>query len=359
MKLSQLSSCTTLCILSTATASVRRELFVRSTLKEAPPVDFQQEWVHDFDIQADVHTIDDVVTELRSPHFVPTFDFVGTSNTTSIQSLALQAKHQIIQDTTGAILFRGLNKALHNVSEFAAFWSAMQWRPVEHVSCYNRKRESASIGVDFVDTDVPQMVLGPHNEHACNPNPTGRIAFYGFQPADHGGESLVRHNSAIEVPDYVTDFVREHGGIQTTRVYADHDRMMQDKSRYPTSMSWQERCGTNSKQDCKDFFSSRGMTGTKFDEDDTLTVTSVHPGWLDGSWFNHIEYGFPTKCADGTDFPREWQMEMKKNKWAETFAYKLQEGDWLVLDNRSVQHGRLPYEGKRLLIVSYTDESYL
>jgi hypothetical protein len=97
------------------------------------------------------------------------------------------------------------------------------------------------------------------------------------------------------------------------------------------------------------------MNGTEFDENDTLTVTSVHPGWLDGSWFNHVEYGFPTKCADGTDFPREWQMEMKKNKWVETFAYKLQEGDWLVLDNRSVQHGRLPYEGKRRLIVTYTD----
>lgn len=354
MKLFQLSSCTAaICILSTATAATN-ELFERSALR-APPVDFQQDWVHDFDIEADVHTIDDVVTELRAPNFVKTFNFLGNNSTASIQRLALQAKSKIIQDTSGAILFRGLNKALHNVSDFGEFWSAMQWNPVEHVSCYNRKRESASNGVDFVDTDVPRMVLGPHNEHACNPNPTGRIAFYGYQPAEHGGESLVRHNSAIKVPDYVENFVRDHGGIQTTRVYPDHERMLQDESRHPSSMSWQERCGATSKEECHEFFASRGMIGTEFDEDDTLTVTSAHPGWLDGSWFNHIEYGFPTKCGDGTDFPREWQMEMKKNKWTETFAYKLQEGDWLVLDNRSMQHGRLPYEGKRRLIVTYTD----
>lgn len=347
-----------------ATSLRRRTNLLQKSSLNATFVDFQPEWVHDFGISAG--STDNVPSQLRPPNFLTTFDFAkmcnntrtnSCSRATSIEQLALQAKQKILHDSTGAILFRGLNQVLHNVSDFGAFWSAMQWDPVEHVSCYNRKRaRSAQGNVDLVDTDVPWMVLGPHNEHACNPNPTGRIAFYGLQPATiTGGESLIRFNSDIHVPDHVADFVKQHGGIQTTRVYADHGRMLQDASRHPTSMSWQERCNTESKQECMDFFAQRGMANATFDTNDTLTVISSHGGWLDKSWFNHVDYGFPTTCSDGTAFPREWQMEMKRRKWSQTFAYKLQEGDWLIMDNRKVQHGRLPYQGDRRLIVTYTD----
>ena len=326
-------------------------LFTPSGLN-AFPVDFQHEWVHDFGIEADLDSSDSIPDSLRPPNFVKTFDFVN--NDTSLENLARQAQEIILQDTSGAILFRNLNQIIQNVSDFGEFWSAMQWNPVEHVSCYNRKRQQDKSGVDLVDTDVPWMVLGPHNEHACNPTATGRIAFYGLQPAPVGGESLIRYNQDIAIPDFMTEFVHQHGGIQTTRVYSDQNHM--PTGRHPTSMSWQERCDTDSKDACNDFFAQQGMErATAFDVNDTLTVTSVHPGWLDGSWFNHLDYGFPTKLADGTNFPREWQMQLKKQKWDETFAYKLQEGDWLVVDNTKTQHGRLPYEGDRRLVVTYTD----
>jgi Taurine catabolism dioxygenase TauD, TfdA family len=60
-------------------------------------------------------------------------------------------------------------------------------------------------------------------------------------------------------------------------------------------------------------------------------------------WFNRIDYGFPVTLADGTTFPLDLQAYLKQQKRHETFALKLQQGDWLVLDNRRVQHGRLPY----------------
>lgn len=347
---------------TTEASSLRRcaaNLWQKSVL-DAPSVDFQPEWVHDFGISAD--STDGVPSQLRPPSFLTTFDFATTNTTNNcsgrrslIEQLALQAKQNILHDSSGAILFRGLHGVLRNVSDFGAFWSAMNWDPVEHVSCYNRKRQR-SANVDMVDTDVPWMVLGPHNEHACNPKQTGRIAFYGLQPATvTGGESLIRFNADIHVPEYVANFVMQHGGIQTTRIYADHGRMLQDGSRHPTAMSWQERCNAQSKQECVEFFAQRGMHNATFDDNDTLTVVSSHDGWLDNSWFNHVDYGFPTKCADGTDFPREWQMDMKRQKWGQTYAYKLQKGDWLIMDNRKVQHGRLPYQGDRQLVVTYTD----
>jgi hypothetical protein len=318
-------------------------------------VPFNYEWIHDYYIRSRTDETTVIPTQLDVPQQLRVFDFVG-DNATAFSHIAQQAKAIVSSDTTGAILFRSLNKAIHDASDFGHLWSDMGFDSVMHISCYNRKRAAASQGTDFVDTDVPDMVLGPHNEHACNPVPTGRIAFYGLQPAEEGGESLLRRNADIEIPTCVRDFIHQHGGILTTRSFPNHTQLLLDNTRHPTSMSWQERCGTTSPEECLDFFAQRGMYNATFDDEETLVVTSVHPGWLDGHWFNHLEYGFPATMADGTPFPLDWQLRLlKPRKWQTTSAFKLKRGDWLVLDNRRWQHGRLPYKGTRKLIVSYTD----
>ena len=35
--------------------------------------------------------------------------------------------------------------------------------------------------------------------------------------------------------------------------------------------------------------------------------------------------------------------EIQSNGWDHTYAFKLLPGDWLMLDNMRLQHGRLPY----------------
>ena len=94
-----------------------------------------------------------------------------------------------------------------------------------------------------------------------------------------------------------------------------------------------------------------------------LTVTNVHPGYVrDPSsgaevWWNIVHTGSLT-AADGTPFPPKLVAEVQRTAWEHTYAFKLHPGDWLMLDNMRVQHGRLPYEAssqqKRVLLTVYS-----
>jgi len=179
---------------------------------------------------------------------------------------------------------------------------------------------------------------------------------------------------------------------------------------HPTEMSWQERCQTQREEEARQYFVNiHGISNVTFhrhqddnnhntnssymDANDTanqyLTATNVLPGYLkpkhpthdddddddDDSnekdptnnknnndellWYNRIDYGFPVTMTNGQLFPLDLQAYLKRQKWHETYAIKLQPGDWLVLDNRRVQHGRLPYQDSstaaaRKLLVTYT-----
>ena len=48
-------------------------------------------------------------------------------------------------------------------------------------------------------------------------------------------------------------------------------------------------------------------------------------------------------AADGAPFPPEAVARLQRDRWRATHAWKLLAGDWLVLDNLRVQHGRLPF----------------
>ena len=92
-------------------------------------------------------------------------------------------------------------------------------------------------------------------------------------------------------------------------------------------------------------------------------MTNVHPGYVrDPSsgaevWWNIVHTGSLT-AADGTPFPPKLVAEVQRTAWEHTYAFKLHPGDWLMLDNMRVQHGRLPYEAssqqKRVLLTVYS-----
>ena len=80
-----------------------------------------------------------------------------------------------------------------------------------------------------------------------------------------------------------------------------------------------------------------------------MKVTNHHPGYLvdpetgEKVWWNIAHTG-SLKTADGTPFPKKIVSEIQRRGWEDTYAFKLRPGDWVVLDNLRVQHGRLPYE---------------
>ena len=396
------------------------------------PIPFQDEWRNDFNV-APINTTTTMPLplppqELPVPDFVDIFElsttaaaaFIVNNGSTILEELGREARHLMDQHLvaeggSGVMLFRTLNQYIHNPSDFATFWSHVlssaqndtttttttttnhSWHPVtDHLSCYNRKRQTLGQngtrpGVDQVDTDVPSLTIGPHNEHSCNPHPSHQIMFYALHtasgaPVGRRGETLLRRNRDIAVPPAAWGTVRDAGGIVFERSYPHADTLVKDNNnttalRHPSEMSWQERCGTHSQQKAREYFrTNHGITNVTFSEmDGSLTAHNLLPGYLplheddistttegeyeqEQLWFNRIDYGFPITLADGTTFPLDLQAFLKQQKWHETYSFLLEEGDWLVLDNRRVQHGRLPYQDvpgvpARQLLATYTTTS--
>jgi hypothetical protein len=367
------------------------------------PIPFQEEWLNDFNVSMSrSHDMSIDATAnipppeyLSVPDFVDVFQLKTTSNIVSLQNLGREARHIIdlhLDQGSGCILFRYLQSVIHNASDFAKFWSHViiedekksknnptkSWgKPMaDHLSCYNRKRQhlhESGVHMDRVDTDVPEITIGPHNEHSCNPYPSEKISFYALHAAAKGGETLLRRNQDIQVPDKAWKLLHTHGGLQFQRSYPHEDvlRKKTDPNRHPTEMSWQERCQTYDPQLARDYFAQHhGITNISIDPNDgTLRAHNILKGYYNRSaqlqeqeqqrnngddsaasaeektiipnsplsqggsssenvWFNRIDYGFPVTMADGTIFPYYLQSILKRQKWHETYAFKLQPGDW-------------------------------
>jgi Taurine catabolism dioxygenase TauD, TfdA family len=369
--------------------------FNPDALKDMSPIPFQEAWINDFDIAPPnpgpnhAWPVPESPKELPVPHhYVQVFD-LSLPTTHSLRDMGRQARQLIdrhLDHGSGAMLFRNLHHMIPNASEFATFWNHVvqsngshngntstsnKWNIMsDHLSCYNRKRQRLYDQIDRADTDVPSVTIGPHNEHSCNPYVSDRIFFYALHTAARGGESLLRRNSDMQIPAQAWKILLHQnnniytaklgGALVFTRSYPHAATLaaMPPEHRHPTEMSWQERCQTNSTASAKRYFEQHhGITNVTFDEiDGTLTAHNLLPGYyyqhhnnhknhsaVTPVWFNRIDYGFPVTLANGTTFPLDLQAYLKRQKWHETFALKLQQGDWMVLDNRRVQHGRLPY----------------
>ena len=359
------------------------------------PIPFQKKWLNDFNVTPHCNELSPEKQQMRIrppkhlpvPPFVNVFELKSANPTsTSLQALGRMARGTIDRylhgenNSSGAILFRNLHHRIQNASDFATFWTNVvqnnkednnednEWKVMDdHLSCYNRKRQRFYHQIDQVDTDVPSITIGPHNEHSCNPYPSDKIFFYALHQAVMGGETLLRRNQDIQVPWEAWNMLQQYGGIQFERSFPDESVIGLKHHHHPTAMSWQERCGTNNRTAAMDYFATKhGITNVIFEKNNTLRASNVLPGYIrDGSsnngssssnnnnnhrkvWFNRIDYGFPVAMVDGTGtttvFPCHLQSQLKEQKWHETYAFQLQRGDWLVLDNLRVQHGRLPYQ---------------
>ena len=132
--------------------------------------------------------------------------------------------------------------------------------------------------------------------------------------------------------------------------------------------SWQAKCSLPEdapREAAEAFFLGMGFDASElgWDANGCLTVTNVHPGYVrdplsgEEAWWNIVHTGSLT-AVDGTPFPPKLVADVQRTAWAHTYAFKLKPGDWLMLDNMRVQHGRLPYEAseeqKRCLLTVYS-----
>lgn len=300
-----------------------------------------------------------------------------TIDETRLRELGAAARHTIDENlpTTGAVLLRGL--PMRSAEDFGHFWNGcLQESPAIQEGKYISLGPSAGrqklSGIDLATNVPPQFLLLCHNELCYNPTTVGRIALYCVQDAKFGGETIIARNSDLNkgLPSDVAPFVKKHGGVLYSREFFDARRPPQLSSQNTGIGSWQAKCSlpdTASREEAEIFFLEMGFDLENQlewnDETGVLRVTNVHPGFVqnedsdEGVWWNIVHTG-SLKTADGTPFPKKMVQDVQRTGWEHTFAFKLLPGDWLMIDNMRVQHGRLPYVDspteKRCLLTVYS-----
>ena len=310
------------------------------------------------------------------PDFLAVFEPAEDSEGASLEDWGV-AVRQILDNALpnhGGVLVKGLH-CIKSAADFKTFWRACcnvhpRWTTMEYTP-FHRNRDQDE-GVDLATNIKSSFCLPCHNEMAYNPKPAGRIALFCLQDAREGGESLVVPNAALTdgIRDEVKHWLKEHGGVLYVREYFD-ENLKSNETSSPWAISWQEKCGISiheeigsAKAKARQYFLSLGFnpSAINFDGNNTPTVKYIHPGTIrtsDGKdlWFNILDTGMC--CAgDGTRLPENLLQDLRSDSWASYSAIKLEPGDWLVLDNLRVQHGRLPFieeeHRKRKLLVVYT-----
>lgn len=174
------------------------------------------------------------------------------------------------------------------------------------------------------------------------------------------------------------------------------------------SLSWQDRCSLGddgTREQAEDYWKLNGFTDEhiSWGDDNSLIVSNVttgftpptgsgvgasHPGGYSAfstseevaqslglefsnsnsksdsnaasegrDWFNIVNNILPgfALTHDGAEIPQELLQMHDQAAWHKNYAFRLQAGDLLWLDNLRVQHGRLPYtndEGPKRKVVT-------
>lgn len=287
-----------------------------------------------------IYVCDDTVCRCQPPNSTSL-----CSNLSELGSVVSKMIEEHLHET-GAMLFHDL--PLSGPRDFRTFFNGVRWPSVKYVP-YASDRPQVE-GIDLATNIPSHYALGLHNEMVYSPNPASKIAFYCNQPAWQGGETMLAYNNRLtaRIPQAMLDFVRDIGGVLYTRRHFDDTGSLGPDFAQMRMSSWQSKCRGTTREEALQFFADMGFDRRYmgFDEEGTLTVHFHHPGFIqEGNeevWFNVINGMIPT-TPDGTPFPNEFLDELEIYYWQSASAFKLQRNDWLVLDNKRVMHGRLPY----------------
>ncbi|CAB9510431.1 expressed unknown protein [Seminavis robusta] len=191
-----------------------------------------------------------------------------------------------------------------------------------------------------------------------------------------GGETLLAYNRdhSKNISPKLQQFVKDHGGILHRREYRSKHTIIERGNNQEGSssqfdpMTWQDKTKATTREEAIQYFKRLGCDPVYFDPNDTLIAENMQSGFNEqGDWFNNlypIVDSLPGKwplggLADGAYIPREMIERLQIDVWKAVKVLRLRPGDWLVLNNRSVQHGRLPFEEsahqKRLILTVYTE----
>ncbi|MFJ8312992.1 MULTISPECIES: AMP-binding protein [unclassified Streptomyces] len=223
----------------------------------------------------------------------------------------------------------------------------------------------------YTSTEHPaDQPIKLHTEHSYAQSWPLRLTFCCIRPADSGGETTVADLSAITQrlrPETVARFRDE--GVRYVRNFGGG-----------LGLEWPTVFGTHDREEVEDYC-RRHDIAYEWRGEDRLRTTfwrpalRTHPHTGREVWFNHAYFFSPSSLdpalrdelldhCDADDLPfrtlygggqeiedpvieelgRAYSATLRKVRW--------QRGDVLIVDNMSAAHGRMPYQGRREVLVA-------
>lgn len=275
----------------------------------------------------------------------------------------------------GGVLLRGFG--LQGANDFQRLLDAVGIELMHYIEKATPRRQVSEHV--YTSTVFPaEYAIALHNELSYVRQWPGRIAFFCEEPPAAGGETpladvrrvLARIDPAIgdRFRRLGWTLVRNFGsGIgpswQHSLAVATRAEAEAYLRRSDTQWEWLDGHGE----------SSRLRTFQR------RAAVRRHPVTQEELWFNHVAFWHPssvpeevrrglqadfgqdhlpynTLYGDGSEIPGEVAAHLRAAYEAETVKFPWQRGDFLLLDNMLVAHGRCPYLGPRRILTAMGDE---
>jgi alpha-ketoglutarate-dependent taurine dioxygenase len=269
----------------------------------------------------------------------------------------------------GSMLFRNFN--IRKIDDFKDFIQLVsQSNLLEYL---NQSTPRTHLGSNiYTSTEYPAMRFIPlHNENSYSSSWPSKIAFFCIQPAESGGETPLADSRRVfnRIKPTVKESFSEKK-VMYVRNYGDID------------IPWQKVFDTKSKAEVESYCIREGIKfewkgNSKLKTSQVLPAIKRHPLTGEEVWFNqahlfHIssqppemqkslleiysEEDLPRNAyfGDGTQIENCILEEIQEIYRQETYSFSWQANDVLLLDNLLCAHGRMPFSGKREVLVGMT-----
>ncbi|KAH8172081.1 taurine catabolism dioxygenase tauD, tfdA family protein [Sarocladium implicatum] len=314
----------------------------------------------------------------------------------ALRSLAESGRITELLDRHGAALIRGAGHP--SADTFAELINAIEEgrgsHPYEQIGLAG-KRTVLAKNVWTANEGSPTTRFYQHNEYSRYTRFPANIHFYGVRQGDKGGSTPIANSAKVfervqaEIPELV-EGVRQRGLGMKMVFRAPGNEGQHNGFNWAGEYSFGQEFqpgDDNATQRTKAEKQIRRLTDDfEWQEDGSLELTQHIPGLrrhpVNGCplWFNGLvgRHGItrdigaldpphigrdgmtylPCVYGDGTQIPREYLDKLIEVIDKEEIYLKLENGDLLLVDNFQVSHGRQPWEGDRLVLVSMWDGAH-
>jgi alpha-ketoglutarate-dependent taurine dioxygenase len=292
----------------------------------------------------------------------------------------------------GAILFRGFG--LVTAEDFQIAAAVCFKEPLQSYTGGASPRVQVRSGIYESTRVPPQMLIPQHNEMSYMPSPPRRLAFFCEVEPEHGGETPLADSRLIyaQIPQEVRSEFEQKGVCYHRYLYGPrwnlHHRV---RNRFVNLYtSWMKAFGTTDRGVVEKFWAENGGT-VEWDREEGAKISNVlpavreHPETGERLWFNHVatflssphstgwakwmlyQMAYPNALrrpfhaalGDGTPITHSQIDAIRAAIERSTFRFRWRRGDFLLVDNFLMTHGRMPFLGKRRILVAIDSSTTL